>query len=91
MPGAVHSVTPYYQFDFAQMDPDELTTAMTAQKGFDIKQWVKDYAPKGCAYVILGDDKRVFLPEQMEKLVLTDDYCGLTVENSKTAIDILME
>ncbi len=89
MPGAVHSVTPYYQFDFAQMDPDELSTAMTAQKGFDIKQWVKDYAPKGCAYVILDDDKRVFLPEQMERLVLTDDYCGLKVENSKEAIAIL--
>lgn len=61
LPGTIHSITPSYVPDFSTFNPDDRSIDMLTGKGYDIKQWIEDYAPKGCQYVILEDDKRVFL------------------------------
>lgn len=90
LPGVVHSVTPCYVFDFSKMSLDDISLAMEAQKGYDIKQWLMENTSGRCNYVILEDDAR-FLPDQLQHLVLVDGNVGISEENAKAAIRILQE
>ena len=88
LPGAIHSITPSYVPDFSTFIPDDMSIDMLAGKGYDIKQWIEDYTPKGCHYVILDDDHRI-LPEQMPHLIQIDGNVGLTEEDSIRVIKML--
>lgn len=62
--------------------------ANLAGKGNEVKQWLRENAPKkadGYRYVIL-DDVPDFLPEQMEHFVQVDSRVGVTEENAKKII-----
>lgn len=89
LPGKVHSVTPDYVPDLIHIDldnPDNIT--LLAGKGNEVKEWLSQYAPDGCKYVII-DDMPDFLPEQESFLICTDPRKGIMYEDAVKAISLL--
>ena len=60
----------------------------TDRKGVEIKAWLKDH-PTG-NWCILDDEVWPFLPEQLWRMVPVETQYGLTEENVKKAIEILL-
>ena len=96
MPGVLAGCTPdcISGMDLLNINlEDPAAVANLAGKGNEVKQWLKENAPKkadGYRYVIL-DDVPDFLLEQMENYIQTSPVVGITVEDTKKAIDIINE
>lgn len=89
LPGSIHSVTPDYVPDLVNIDLDNYENiALLAGKGNEVKQWLSNNAPEGCAYVIF-DDMPDFLPEQEEHLICVNPISGITMEDAMKAISLL--
>ena len=89
LPGSIHSVTPDYVPDLVNIDLDNYENiALLAGKGNEVKQWLSNNAPEGCAYVIF-DDMPDFLPEQEEHLICVNSISGITMEDAMKAISLL--
>lgn len=70
---------------------DSAAFANLAGKGNEVKQWLKENAPKRAdsyRYVIL-DDVPDFLPEQMENYIQVDPGVGITEEDAYKVIERL--
>lgn len=70
-------------------DPDAL--AMLAGKGNEVKEWLRENAPRnanGCRYVIL-DDVPDFLPEQRDWFVQVNPEVGITERDVERAVKLL--
>ena len=86
MPGVLAGSTPDHisGMDLLNVNlEDPAAFANLAGKGNEVKQWLKENAPKksdGYRYVIL-DDVPDFLPEQMEHFIQVDPRVGITEDN----------
>lgn len=63
------------------------------QRGTEVARWLHDEGAADTTanrYVII-DDGDDFMPEQLPYTVITDPYIGLTAQNCKKAIEILMQ
>ena len=96
MPGVLAGCTPDYisGMDLLNVNlEDPAAFANLAGKGNEVKQWLKENAPKkadGYRYVIL-DDVPDFLPEQMEHYIQISPVVGITAEDAEKAIKILFQ
>lgn len=89
LPGSIHSITPDYVPDLLSIDLESYENiALLAGKGNEVKQWLSNNAPEGCAYVIF-DDVPDFLPEQEEHLIRVNPITGITMEDAMKAISLL--
>ena len=89
LPGSIYGITPDYVPDLLNIDLEKYENiALLAGKGNEVKQWLTENAPEGCAYVIL-DDMPDFLPEQEEHLICVNPVTGLTMEDVMKAISLL--
>ena len=96
MPGVLAGCTPdcISGMDLLNVNlEDSATFANLAGKGNEVKQWLRENAPKkadGYRYVIL-DDVPDFLPEQEEHFVQVDPRFGITEEDAEKAIQTLKQ
>ena len=94
MPGVLAGCTPdcISGMDLLNVNlEDSAAFANLAGKDNEVKQWLRENAPKkadGYRYVIL-DDVPDFLPEQMENYIQISPAVGITAEYAEKAIDIL--
>ena len=96
MPGVLAGCTPdcIFGMDLLNVNLDDSDAfASLAGKGNEVKQWLKENAPKnpdGYRYVIL-DDVPDFLPEQMGNYVQVDPRVGVTDEDVIKTIEFLKD
>lgn len=89
LPGSIHGITPDYVPDLGNIDLEKYENiALLSGKGNEVRQWLSENAPEGCAYVIF-DDIPDFLPEQEEHLICVHPDTGITMEDAMKAIGIL--
>lgn len=94
MPGVLAGCTPdcISGMDLLNINlEDPAAVANLAGKGNEVKQWLKENAPKktdGYRYVIL-DDVPDFLPEQKENYIQISPVVGITAGDAKKAIEII--
>ena len=96
MPGVLAGCTPdcISGMDLLNVNlEDPAAYANLAGKGNEVKQWLKENAPKkadGYRYVIL-DDVPDFLPEQEENYIQISPVVGITAGDTEKAIEILKQ
>ena len=96
MPGVLAGCTPdcISGMDLLNVNlEDSATFANLAGKGNEVKQWLRENAPKkadGYRYVIL-DDVPDFLPEQMENYIQVDSRIGITEDNVVKSVEKLIQ
>ena len=96
MPGVLAGCTPdcISGMDLLNVNlEDPAAFANLAGKGNEVKQWLRENAPKkadGYRYVIL-DDVPDFLPEQMENYIQVDSRIGITEDNVVKSVEKLIQ
>ncbi len=93
LPGKLHSVTPFCQLPFIDIDMDidellEKGKISCGSRGTEIAEWLSTKSPREYTYVIL-DDLNDMLPEQKEHFVQIDPKTGITEKNIPEIIEIL--
>ena len=94
MPGVLAGCTPdaIMGMDILSMGLDNPDTfAQLAGKGNEVKQWLRENAPRKAEnyrYVIF-DDVPDFLPQQKDNFIQVNPRVGITMEDAAKAVEIL--
>ena len=90
LPGEIHSMTPILLSTSYQdaMTGEMMGLPLREAKALEINAWLYQNASGNYRYAIL-DDEDYFFPKQLEHLVLTDEFDGLTERKAQRAIWIL--
>ena len=90
LPGRIIDATPdcMYDEDMLEMDIDFDLIDPGACRGYEIREWLSRHGEQVSHYAII-DDMYKMLPEQQNRLVMTDSETGITDEDAEKVIAIL--
>lgn len=89
LPGKVVDVTPNNVSNELLLSVDLSLMELPAGKGSEIKEWLETKGQQVTQYAIL-DDMDDMLPEQQSHFVQTDPRTGITEDDAKKAIEMIM-